>query len=147
MCGEGDIEKNRGRAASMAKNKVLHACKSVRPHRMLTLTTRQAVFNGDVFPKMTKKFIRLACNLFGISFFMHAHDFQYQQIALPKKSSKKYRGTRACISRKGKTYPAKAFLAHGYPHGTHTAIISQRPTCTTPHAGWTVDYLVETNNA
>ena len=39
--GEGDIEKNRERAARRAKKKVRHACKSAQFDRMLTLTIRQ----------------------------------------------------------------------------------------------------------
>ena len=57
--GEGDIEKNRERAARRAKKKVRHACKSAKFDRMLTLTTRQAIFDRDVFQKMIEKFIRL----------------------------------------------------------------------------------------
>ncbi len=57
--GEGDIEKNRERAARRAKKKVRHACKSAKFDRMLTLTTRQAIFDRDVFQKMIEMFFRL----------------------------------------------------------------------------------------
>lgn len=57
--GEGDIEKNRERAARRGKKKIRFACKSAGFDRMVTLTTRQAIFDRDVFQKMTEKFIRL----------------------------------------------------------------------------------------
>ena len=57
--GQGDIEKNRERAARRAKKKIRHACKSAQFDRMLTLTMRQAIFDRDVFQKMIEKFIRL----------------------------------------------------------------------------------------
>lgn len=57
--GEGDIEKNRERAARRAKKKIRFACKSAGFDRMVTLTTRQAIFDRDVFQKMMEKFIRL----------------------------------------------------------------------------------------
>lgn len=57
--GEGDIEKNRERAARRAKKRIRHACKSARFDRMLTLTTRDAIFDRDVLQKMIEKFTRL----------------------------------------------------------------------------------------
>lgn len=57
--GEGDIEKNRIRAARRAKRKIRLACKSAQFDRMLTLTTRDAVFDRDKFQRMIEKFIRL----------------------------------------------------------------------------------------
>ena len=57
--GEGDTAKNRERAARRAKKKVRHACKSAKFDRMLTLTTRQAIFDRDVFQKKIEMFIRL----------------------------------------------------------------------------------------
>ena len=57
--GEGDIEKNRARAARRAKKKIRHACKSAKFDRMLTLTTSEAIFDRDEFQKMIEKFIRL----------------------------------------------------------------------------------------
>jgi hypothetical protein len=57
--GQGDIERNRERAVRRAKKKIRHACKSAQFDRMLTLTTRQAISNRDVFQKMIEKFIRL----------------------------------------------------------------------------------------
>jgi hypothetical protein len=57
--GEGDIEKNRERAARRAKKKIRHACKSARFDRMLTLTARDAIFDRDKFQRMIEKFIRL----------------------------------------------------------------------------------------
>jgi len=57
--GEGDIEKNRERAARRAKKQIRHACKSASFDRMLTLTTGEAVFDRDVFQGMIEKFIRL----------------------------------------------------------------------------------------
>lgn len=57
--GEGDIEKNRERAARRAKKKIRHACKSARFDRMLTLTTRDAIFDRDAFQRMIETFIRL----------------------------------------------------------------------------------------
>ena len=57
--GQGDIEKNRIRAARRAKKKIRIACKSAQFDRMLTLTMRQAIFDRDVFQKMVEKFIRL----------------------------------------------------------------------------------------
>lgn len=57
--GEGDIEKNRERAARRAKKRIRHSCKSARFDRMLTLTTRDAIFDRDEFQKMIERFIRL----------------------------------------------------------------------------------------
>lgn len=57
--GEGDLEKNRERAARRAKKKIRHSCKSAQFDRMLTLTTRDSVFDREVFQKMIEKFIRL----------------------------------------------------------------------------------------
>ena len=57
--GEGDIERNRERAARRAKRKIRHSCKSARFDRMLTLTTRNAIFDRDAFQRMIEKFIRL----------------------------------------------------------------------------------------
>ena len=57
--GEGDIERNRERAARRAKRKIRHSCKSARFDRMLTLTTRNAIFDRDEFQRMIEKFIRL----------------------------------------------------------------------------------------
>lgn len=57
--GQGDIEANRERAARRAKKKIRHACKSARFDRMLTLTTRCAIFDRTEFQKMIEKFIRL----------------------------------------------------------------------------------------
>lgn len=57
--GEGDIEKNRERAARRAKKRIRHACKSARFDRMLTLTTRDAIFDRNEFQKMIERFIRL----------------------------------------------------------------------------------------
>jgi hypothetical protein len=57
--GEGDIERNRDRAARRAKRKIRHSCKSARFDRMLTLTTRNAIFDRDQFQRMIEKFIRL----------------------------------------------------------------------------------------
>jgi len=57
--GKGDIERNRERAARRAKRKIRFACKSAGFDRMVTLTTRQAIFDRDVFQKMMEKFIRL----------------------------------------------------------------------------------------
>lgn len=57
--GEGDIEKNRERAARRAKKKIRHACKSAQFDRMLTLTTRDAIFDREAFQKMIEKFTRL----------------------------------------------------------------------------------------
>jgi hypothetical protein len=57
--GEGDIEKNRERAARRAKKRIRHACKSARFDRMITLTTRDAIFDRDKFQKMIEKFIRI----------------------------------------------------------------------------------------
>jgi hypothetical protein len=54
-----DIEKNRERAARRAKKKIWHSCKSVKFDRMLTLTTRDAIFDRDEFQKMIEKFNRL----------------------------------------------------------------------------------------
>jgi hypothetical protein len=56
--GEGDIEKNRERAARRAKKKIRHACKSAQFDRMLTLTTRDAIFDREEFQKMIEKFTR-----------------------------------------------------------------------------------------
>src|SRR5665647_2150197 len=56
---EGEIAKNRERAARRAKKRIRHACKSVRFDRMLTLTTRDAIFDRDEFQRMIEKFIRL----------------------------------------------------------------------------------------
>lgn len=58
--GEGDKERNRERAARRAKKKIRLACKSARFDRMLTLTTRDAIFDRDKFQRMIEKFIRLA---------------------------------------------------------------------------------------
>lgn len=57
--GEGNIEKNRERAARRAKKRIRHACKSARFDRMLTLTTRDAIFDRNEFQKMIERFIRL----------------------------------------------------------------------------------------
>lgn len=57
--GQGDIEKNRERAARRAKKKIRHACKSAGFDRMLTLTTRNAIFDRTTFQRMIEKFIRL----------------------------------------------------------------------------------------
>ena len=57
--GQGDIEKNRERSARRAKKKIRHACKSAGFDRMLTLTTRDAIFDRAQFQKMLEKFIRL----------------------------------------------------------------------------------------
>jgi hypothetical protein len=57
--GEGDIEKNRERAARRAKKKIRFACKSAKFDRMLTLTTSEAIFDRAEFQKMVEKFIRL----------------------------------------------------------------------------------------
>ena len=57
--GEGDIEKNRERATRRAKKRIRHACKSARFDRMLTLTTRDAIFDRNEFQRMIEKFIRL----------------------------------------------------------------------------------------
>lgn len=57
--GEGDIEKNRLRAARRARKKIRHACKSAQFDRMLTLTTKDAIFDRVEFQKMIEKFIRL----------------------------------------------------------------------------------------
>lgn len=57
--GHGDIEKNRARAARRAKRKIRLACKSAQFDRMLTLTTRDAIFDRNVFQGMIEKFIRL----------------------------------------------------------------------------------------
>lgn len=57
--GEGDIEKNRERAARRAKKKIRHACKSARFDRMLTLTTGEPIFDRNEFQKMIERFIRL----------------------------------------------------------------------------------------
>lgn len=65
--GEGDIEKNRERAARRAKRKIRFACKSAGFDRMVTLTTRQAIFDRDVFQKMMEKFIRLVRKATGLS--------------------------------------------------------------------------------
>jgi|GEM_PF-2844388 len=65
--GEGDIEKNRERAARRAKRKIRFACKSAGFDRMVTLTTRQAIFDRDVFQKMMEKFIRLVRKATGAS--------------------------------------------------------------------------------
>lgn len=59
MRGQGDFEKNRERATRRAKKKIRHACKSAQFDRMLTLTTRQAIFDRDVFQKMIERFIHL----------------------------------------------------------------------------------------
>ena len=59
MRGEGDIEKNRLRATRRAKKKIRHACKSAQFDRMLTLTTRDAIFDRDAFQNKIEKFIRL----------------------------------------------------------------------------------------
>src|SRR5665647_3906914 len=56
---EGEIAKNRERAARRAKKRIRHACKSVRFDRMLTLTTRDAIFDRDEFQRVIEKFIRL----------------------------------------------------------------------------------------
>lgn len=57
--GEGDIEKNRERATRRAKKRIRHSCKSARFDRMLTLTTREAIFDRDAFQRVIEKFIRL----------------------------------------------------------------------------------------
>jgi hypothetical protein len=57
--GQGDAEANRERAARRAKKRIRHACKSARFDRMLTLTTRNAIFDRAEFQKMIEKFIRL----------------------------------------------------------------------------------------
>lgn len=57
--GMGDFERNRERAARRAKKKIRHACITAQFDRMLTLTTRQPIFDRAVFQKMTEKFIRL----------------------------------------------------------------------------------------
>ncbi len=57
--GLGDFERNRERAARRAKKKIRLACKSAQFDRMLTLTTRQAIFDRNEFHKMIEKFIRL----------------------------------------------------------------------------------------
>lgn len=57
--GDGDIEKNRERAARRAKKRIRHACKSAKFDRMLTLTTRDAIMDRDEFQKMIERFIRL----------------------------------------------------------------------------------------
>lgn len=57
--GQGDIEANRERAARRAKKKIRHACKSALFDRMLTLTTRDAIFDRTQFQRMIEKFIRL----------------------------------------------------------------------------------------
>lgn len=57
--GEGDIEKNRERSTRRAKKKIRHACKSAKFDRMITLTTRAAIFDRNTFQKMIEKFIRL----------------------------------------------------------------------------------------
>ncbi|MDH4217019.1 MAG: hypothetical protein OEV23_09065 [Gallionella sp.] len=57
--GEGDLERNRERAARRAKKKIRHACKSAQFDRMLTLTTRDAIFDRAQFQRMIEKFIRL----------------------------------------------------------------------------------------
>jgi hypothetical protein len=57
--GEGDIEKNRERAARRAKKRIRHSCKSAKFDRMLTLTTRDSIFDRDEFQRMIEKFIRL----------------------------------------------------------------------------------------
>lgn len=57
--GQGDKEKNRERAARRAKKRIRHACKSARFDRMLTLTTRTAIYDREEFQRMIQKFIRL----------------------------------------------------------------------------------------
>jgi len=57
--GQGDIEKNRERAARRAKKRIRHACKSAGFDRMLTLTTRCSIYDRAKFQKMIEKFIRL----------------------------------------------------------------------------------------
>lgn len=57
--GEGDIERNRERAARRAKKKIRYACKSARFDRMLTLTTSDSIFDRNKFQKMIERFIRL----------------------------------------------------------------------------------------
>lgn len=57
--GEGDSEKNRARAARRSKKKIRFACKSARFDRMLTLTTREAIFDRQKFQRMIEKFMRL----------------------------------------------------------------------------------------
>lgn len=57
--GEGDIEKNRERAARRAKKKIRHSCKSAQFDRMLTLTTCDAIFDRNEFQRKIEKFIRL----------------------------------------------------------------------------------------
>ncbi|MGC2457047.1 MAG: hypothetical protein WA435_03520 [Gallionellaceae bacterium] len=57
--GQGDIEENRARGARRAKKKIRHACKSAKFDRMLTLTSRDAIFDRSIFQRMIEKFIRL----------------------------------------------------------------------------------------
>jgi len=69
---EGEIAKNRERAARRAKKRIRHACKSVRFDRMLTLTTRDAIFDRDEFQRMIEKFIRLVRKASGDALFYQA---------------------------------------------------------------------------
>ena len=56
--GQGDIEENRKRATRRAKKKIRHACKSAQFDRMITLTTRDAIFDRGEFQKMIEAFVR-----------------------------------------------------------------------------------------
>ena len=57
--GLGNVEVNRERAARRAKTKIRHTCKSAQFDTMLTLTTKDPIYDRNVMQKKVEKFIRL----------------------------------------------------------------------------------------
>ncbi len=79
--GQGDLERNRERAARRAKKKIRFACKSGGFDLMVTLTTRNAIIDRDVFQKIIEKFVRLVRKATG--------DSLHYVLALEKHDSEK----------------------------------------------------------